>query len=93
MHMCHSICDRWKIKRIATPNKHNDFQRIYEYAAYCKGCACYFDKKDAWKDLMCPCCHRKLRTRPKQKKNRVKYIGKTNCLGRPIRSLLPEDVP
>ncbi len=87
MHMCHGLCSRYKINRDATPKKSNGFTRIYERAVYCKACAVYFDKKDAYKALLCPCCHRKLRTRPKSRRDRIQYSGLYDSHGRPIKSL------
>ncbi len=69
---CKGKCDNAKWKRPAGGGQVNNLPFLTH--GYCCFCAKWVDHEIAWKKNRCPCCHGKLRTKPRMNAKKKKYI-------------------
>ena len=59
---CKNVCDRYKAKK----PRYSSVRRYESGQKYCNTCMIYVH----WDGLYCPCCHYRLREKPRNSKKR-----------------------
>lgn len=62
--MCHGFCDM-KREAWGIPSSH---KMPYSTHGFCRNCAFWVKKEEAWHKIRCPCCHGRMSFKPRNRK-------------------------
>ena len=76
--MCNGICQRYLVKRSNNKGRYDQGQKR------CQSCAIWIK----WDGLFCPCCNCRLRTKPRGKESKQRWIERSKQTEKPSKCLV-----